>query len=249
MIALVSFLVVVALSLVIERVATVALSLTGLSHDAALFQARSALTGTGFTTVEAEQVASHPARRRIILTLMGLRNFEIITGVSTLVLTFVGAGNPQEEVVRGLWLSAGLIVLGLAASNGWVNRHLSRLIARALRRWTKLEVHDYTTLLGLTNGYTVRELRIGPRSWMAHRRLDELDLPEEGVTPLAVRRANSEFIGAPRHDVVLHPRDTLILYGRAERVQPNEIGTRQAGSAGEKAHLDAVDAHRGVALD
>jgi len=125
MIALVSFLVVVALSLVIERVATVALSLTGLSHDAALFQARSALTGTGFTTVEAEQVASHPARRRIILTLMGLRNFEIITGVSTLVLTFVGAGNPQEEVVRGLWLSAGLIVLGLAASNGWVNRHLS----------------------------------------------------------------------------------------------------------------------------
>ena len=44
MIALVSFLVVVTLSLVVERIATVALTLTGLSRDAAWFQARSALT-------------------------------------------------------------------------------------------------------------------------------------------------------------------------------------------------------------
>ncbi|HZC79855.1 MAG TPA: TrkA C-terminal domain-containing protein [Ktedonobacterales bacterium] len=108
-------------------------------------------------------------------------------------------------------------------------------------------MHDDTTLLGLTNGYTVRELRIGPRSWMAHRRLDELDLPEEGVTLLALRRANGEFIGAPRHDIELHPRDTLILYGRAEPL--SEIGTRQSGSAGDKAHLNAVDAHRRGALD
>ncbi|MGZ3673172.1 MAG: potassium transporter TrkA, partial [Ktedonobacterales bacterium] len=50
MVALVSFLLVLTLSLIIERIATVALTLTGLSRDAAAFQARSAFTGTGFTT-------------------------------------------------------------------------------------------------------------------------------------------------------------------------------------------------------
>ncbi len=239
MVALVSFLLVVTLSLIIERVATVALTLTGLSRDAAWFQARSALTGTGFTTGEAEQVASHPARRRIVMLLMGLRNFEIITGVSTLVLTFVGTGSSRDAVVRGLWLSAGLLVLVLAASNRWVDRHLSRLIGWGLRRWTKLDVRDYTTLLGLTSGYTVRELRVAKNSWLAQKRLDELNLPEEGVMVLAIQHANGEFVGAPRHDLLIRPRDRLILYGRAERLA--EIGGRQLGMLGDQAHHDAVD--------
>jgi hypothetical protein len=247
MVALVSFLLVITLSLVIERVATVALTLTGLSRDAAQFQARSALTGTGFTTGEAEQVASHPARRRIIMLLMGIRNFEIITGVSTLVLTFIGAGNSGEAVARGLWLSAGLVALGLAASNRWVDRRLSRLITWVLRRWTKLDVRDYTTLLGLTAGYTVRELPVGKNSWMAHRRLDELNLPEEGVTILAIQRPKGEFVGAPRHDLVIQPRDRVILYGLAERLA--EIGGRQLGAGGDQAHRQAMDTHRQIIRD
>lgn len=241
MVALVSFLLVITLSLLVERVATVALALTGLSHDAAWFQARSALTGTGFTTGEAEQVASHPARRRIILMLMGLRNFEIITGVSTLVLTFVGVGTSGEAVARSLVLCAGLLLLVVGASNRWVDRRLSRVIGWGLRRWTKLDVHDYTTLLGLTAGYTVQELRVTRNSWMAQKRLDELQLPDEGVTILAVLHANGAFTGAPRHDLVIQPRDTMILYGQAERLR--EISGRQHGTSGDRAHQKAVDSH------
>jgi len=40
------------------------------SRQAADVQARSALTGTGFTTSEAEPVVNHAARRRIVLQLM-----------------------------------------------------------------------------------------------------------------------------------------------------------------------------------
>ncbi len=66
MVALISFLLVVTFSLIVERVATVALTLTGLSRDAAQFQARSAFTGAGFTTGEAEQTRTkgRHARRR-----------------------------------------------------------------------------------------------------------------------------------------------------------------------------------------
>ena len=122
MVALVSFLLVPTLSIIVERVATVALILTGLSRDAARFQARSAFTGSGFTTSEAEAVVSHPARRRIVMLLMGMRNVEIITGVSTLVLSFVGVDSSREGAIRGLLIVAGLVALGLAASSKWVDR-------------------------------------------------------------------------------------------------------------------------------
>jgi hypothetical protein len=55
-----------------------------------------------------------------------------------------------------------------------VDRRLSRLIAWVLRRWTSLDVRDYTTLLGLTSGYGVLEMTVDADSWMAHKRLDEL---------------------------------------------------------------------------
>lgn len=62
-IGIVAFLTVLALSLTITRVATLVLAMTGLSWEAARFQARSAFTGTGFTTSEAESIVSHPVRR------------------------------------------------------------------------------------------------------------------------------------------------------------------------------------------
>jgi Trk-type K+ transport system membrane component len=50
MIAVVSLLLVLTISMVVTRVASVALVHTGMGPEAARFQARSALTGAGFTT-------------------------------------------------------------------------------------------------------------------------------------------------------------------------------------------------------
>ena len=50
------------LSLVITQLwagAMTALQLTGLSLESTAFQARSAFTGTGFTTLEAEKIVGH----------------------------------------------------------------------------------------------------------------------------------------------------------------------------------------------
>ena len=79
MIGVVSLLVVVCLALVITRVAMVALRATGLSHDVARFQARSALSGGGFTTNEAEAVVNHPVRRQTVLSLMLLSSAGVVT--------------------------------------------------------------------------------------------------------------------------------------------------------------------------
>ncbi|MCU1501381.1 MAG: TrkA-C domain protein [Ilumatobacteraceae bacterium] len=100
MIAVASLLVVLTLALVVTRVATVSLEATGLSRDEARFQARSALSGVGFTTSEAEDVARHPVRRRIILVLMLLSGAGVVTTAASLVLSFVDTSGARQSPTR-----------------------------------------------------------------------------------------------------------------------------------------------------
>jgi hypothetical protein len=146
-----------AVSLLVVRVATVALVFTGLSQQLARFQARSAFTGAGFTTAESEKVTQHPLRRRIIMLLMLLGNAGLVTAVSSLMLSFLNSANREEGVVwyRLAALALGLVVLWVIAYSNWVDERMTRVIEWALKRWTDLEVRDYSGLLHLARGYSV----------------------------------------------------------------------------------------------
>lgn len=238
MVALASVLIVLTLSLLINRIATVALTLTGLSRQAASFQARSAFTGVGFTTNEAEQVVAHPVRRRIIMLLMLLGNAGVVTTISSLLLTFINTVGPREWLLRLLILGIGLCILWFLAGSKWIDRYLSRLIHWALRKWTRLDVRDYNRLLHLSGDYTVTELEVQPDDWLANRQLNNLRLKQEGITVLGIHRQNGRYVGAPKGDTYIHPNDTLILYGKLPLL--NELDQRNADLAGERAHRRAV---------
>ena len=122
MAALISVFIAITLSLLITRIATEALTLTGLSRTCASFQARSAFTGAGFTTAESEAVVKHPVRRRIIMWLIFLGNAGIVTVISSLVLTFVSTSSVQNGLLRLLYLFLGLEILWLFATNRAFNR-------------------------------------------------------------------------------------------------------------------------------
>lgn len=77
--SVITLLVALTLSLLVNRIATVMLTHTGLSRDSARFQSSSALTGVGFTTRESQAVVDHPVRRRILMALMLIGNSGIIT--------------------------------------------------------------------------------------------------------------------------------------------------------------------------
>src|SRR6188472_4681707 len=98
--AAVSVLVVVLVSVLVARVGTVALTLTGMSRESARFQARSAFFGVGFTTAEAESVVGHPVRRRIIMWLILLGNAGVISVLGTLVISF--GGDNHDALRRAL---------------------------------------------------------------------------------------------------------------------------------------------------
>jgi hypothetical protein len=241
MVAVFTLLSVVAISIIIVRVATKALQLTGLSAEAARFQAYSAFSGTGFTTEEAEDVVRQPVRRRIVMIMMLLRNAGLVTVISTLVLSFVGTETGTDTLRRGVMLVGGLGVLALLARSGWADRQLSRVIDWALKRYTNLDVRDYYTLLNLKEDYNVSRFEIHKGTWLEGKTIQEVDLVREGVLVLGILRADGSYLGTPRGRYRLHAGDTLVLYGK--RPSLDELESRLAGTSGDAAHEKAKDAH------
>lgn len=245
MTAILSLLLVVTLSILVTRIAAIALRHTGLARQTARFQARSAFSGAGFTTTESEKVVNHPVRRRIVLTLMLLGNAGIVTAVSSLMLTFVGGGDAED---MDLWIKVVLLVTGLVllwafASSRWVDQLLSRLIDRALNRFTRLDVSDYEGLLHLAGDYKIVELAVADGSWLDGQPLRALRPAEEGVMVLGIAKPSGEWLGTPGGDTVARSGDRLIAYGRTEVIR--ELEERRAGD--NRGHDAAVDEQRRVA--
>jgi len=238
MVAVVSLLLVLTISMIVIRVASVALVHTGMGREAARFQARSAFTGTGFTTSEAESIVDHPVRRRIVSWLMLAGNVGIVTAMSSLLLSFVDMrGSDAVWTLLGV-LVAGVIVLLVISSSAWVDRHMCRAISWALKRFTQTDARDYARLLHLREDYGVSDLRVQPGEWLAGRTLAAAGLAEEGILVLGIECPGGHFIGAPAQDTEIREHDRLLLYGRTPRIA--EIDRRRSDGDGERSHHAAV---------
>lgn len=238
MIAIATLLAVITMTLIVNRVGAIALTATGLSTEVAHFQARSALTGVGFSTTESELVVTHPMRRRIVLGLMLVGNAGLVTIIATVVVGFAGQGDEGDVPAKIATLIGGLFLILLAARSRIIDRFLSKVISAALRRFTRLEVRDYVQLLDLASNYAVAEVGVEADSWVAEHELADLHLPAEGVLVLGIRRTDGSFIGAPRGHTRVHEHDTLILYGFADVL--DDLGKRKLGMAGDQAHQNLV---------
>ena len=110
MFALISLFVIVTVSIIIVRIGAVALTMTGVSKDLAVFQAQSAFSGVGFTINESESVVKHPVRRRIIRALMLMGNAGLTSAIAGLILTFY-RGTGQDLALRFGLVAGGLGLL------------------------------------------------------------------------------------------------------------------------------------------
>ncbi|WP_350200220.1 TrkA C-terminal domain-containing protein [Gracilimonas sp.] len=238
MIAIISLLVIISLSILITRIAATALIQTGLSKDAARFQARSAFTGTGFTTNESEHVVNHPVRRKILMILIFLGSAGVISTISSLILSFISLERIGYISIEIVVLMVGLIALLLLVQSKWIDRKLSYLINRALNRYTTLDVRDYYSLLHLSDNYRVSEIKVEQQDWLADKTLNDLQLHDEGILVLGIKRSNGEYIGAPRGETKIYNDDTVTLYGRAALLE--SLDDRQKGQSGDKKHAEAV---------
>lgn len=241
MVAITSLLFVLAASLLVTRVATVILTATGMSRQSARFQARSAFTGSGFTTSESERVVNHPLRRRVIGALMLLGNAGIVATASSVILG-LRSGGWGAEGWRGLEMVLGVLALVFLSRSQWVDVRLTRLIGRMLRRYTDLPTRDLDNLLDLSGRYAVSELAVREGDWLAGRRLGDLDLAGEGVLVLGITRRDGRYLGTPQPATRVCPGDVLVMYGEEGGV--DELDHRPAGADGDRLHAAAVARQR-----
>ncbi len=227
------------LSILITKIASQALIHTGLSKEVAQFQARSAFTGVGFTTTEAEKIVKHPVRRRIVMALMLIGNVGIISAMASLILTFINSNlETVDNVFRlGIILSA-LLLIYLLTKSKWLEKELARVIDWALNRFTRLNIKDYMELLNLTGDYEITVINVRDESWMAGKKLKELEIKKEGVSIVGIRRSDNSYIGTPHGDTKIVANDQLILYGREKTLK--NLEKRRQDSQGQEDHEQAA---------
>ncbi len=235
---IVSLLLILGISLIVTRVASVALEHTGLSRASARFQARSAFSGVGYTTTESEGIVSHPVRRKIVMTLMLLGNVGVVSAMAALLLSAIDLRSEQ-----GIGILLGVLVAGIAGlwafgSSRWVDRWMCRAIAWALRRWARLDAKDYEALLHLRDEFGVARFRVEPDDWIADRRIAESRLAEEGLLVLSLECPAGSFVASPPADTLIRSGDEIVVFGPVDRVE--DLECRRVGDAGDRAHDEGV---------
>lgn len=212
--------IIVLAALLVVKVGSSALQLTGMSKPVARFQAASAFFGVGFTTSEAEQVVSHPVRRKIILHLIVLGNIGLTSALATLLVTFMGSSERGLGVTFA-WLGAiglGVLVLALFFNLRVVSEPLDRLMRSTLEKAGMVRVMDYDYLLNLQDGFCVYDGEIHEEHPWVGKRLWQIRPADAGVIVLGIYRDNGDFVGAPQKDTVIEKGDVLMVYGRDEDV-------------------------------
>lgn len=200
MTAALTLLIILAVSLIVVRIGGTALRLTGMSLDAARFQSISALTGTGFTTQEAETTMHHPLRRRVLIALMFTGHLGVVSLASAVIL---GVSTAQEGSVAWtvLYMLLAVIVICAVAMSDAVDTFICGAIAAGLKRFGWFDEGQYLVLNELPDGTQIAE-------HVAQQNCD-IDAPSLG---LMVLRMNDE----PPNSGTLHltAGDRVLCFGQ-----------------------------------
>lgn len=182
MAGVISFLTVLIISISIVKVASIMLKHTGMSEDMARFQARSAYTGTGFTTVESEAIDWLLSK----LVQLFFKRFTRVYAHDYDSLLFLGK---DYEVVKfavdqSSWLAdlsmkdgrlndEGILVLGIQRSDGYY--------VAVPRGETIVYAGDEIIVYGRESSlHSLMERKRGEDGDMDHIRQVEIQLRQEG---------------------------------------------------------------------
>ncbi len=212
--AALSLFVLLSISVLIVRIASVALRHTGLEDGSAKFQALSAISGTGFTTKEAESIVNYPVRRRIVMLLMVLGNLGVVTVMATVVVSFIDTRGDTDAVIKQLaWLVVVVAVLWFLILNKHAERWMCGTIGRVLESTTFLGKRHFTRLLQVGDGYSVCEHPVA-RAWLqSDGALSAADLEAMELTVLATHTATGDLDHVFRSTADLESGDALVVYG------------------------------------
>jgi len=186
----------------------------GMGEIAAAFEARSALTGAGYTTPRSQMVADDPASSDAASMLFVVGYVGPMAILGLLGLSFI-APTAEDTGTRGLALAvliAGLVLLDRLGLVIRVARPPARFVAKHLFR---AHIESPWVVFG---DQAVAGLTISAASPLVHRTFDEQPFGDGDVTLLEIQRrvdGDSQQLTTPAPDEQIQSGDTLVVYGTA----------------------------------
>jgi len=225
------FIAVVVVAYFVVKIGAAAFELTGLDPEQSNFQSVSAFTGTGFTTREAELIASHKERRKIASVLMILGNAGFVTMIATLVSTISPGSAPkllipikyQLPVVLIPYYNLCIILILLylvyklfrssKLSDVLIGKVQQRMVDKKLIQRARFE-----ELLLSAKGYGISQILLTEESALLNKSLSESRLRSHDMLVLSVER-DDEHIVNPGANVKLRLNDKLVCFGKLENIR------------------------------
>jgi hypothetical protein len=173
------------------------------------------MTGTGFTTGEAELVVNHPRRRRIIAWLIVLGNVSIIATLISLIITV----RSDMEVPSMLFIVIVASVIVIIILSIWlgilrrINDAIVSVVSTALGR--KLLVRN--EILHQVGSYGVVRVAVSQKAAETGMTIGDTGLIEGGVTILAIERKD-KVLPFPGADERIQLGDQLLCYGEVANI-------------------------------
>ncbi len=199
---------------------SLALEATGMERSRARFQAISALTTSGFTTRESENVVGHPRRRLIVSWMMFLGSVGIILFLLLLFVLLVIGTPPTKPTSPFIYvLSAVPAVILLVLFWLGVLDKLGTAIVNGLKRsrYFKPELSD-TEIIYQAAEHSLARLTVGRAAPEVGSRISDTGLAKAGVRVLAIERGD-KVIFYPETKEVVQAGDHLIYFGQTEEVK------------------------------
>ena len=193
---------------------SIALEATGMERRKARFQALSALTGTGFTTGEAESVVNHPRRRKIVSWLIVLGNVGIIAFL-ILVIMYIRSGLIAPSLLFIGIVIVILLAVILSIRFGIINKLTTAMLTLVgkRRRQPCLKTEE---ILHEAGRYGVVRLAVGEEA-AAGLTLRDTGFLENDISVLALERKD-EVVSLPDAEQQLLAGDQLLCYGEVARI-------------------------------
>jgi amino acid transporter len=198
---------------------SIALEATGMERSRARFQAMSALTGTGFTTREAENIVGHPRRRLIVGWMMFLGSVGIILFLLILLVIIVVGIKPAKPTSAVTLVLSALPAVALMVLY-WIGvlDKLATKIVNWLKRtgYFKPELSN-TEIIYHAGEYSLARLTIGKAAPEVGSTISDTGLVKGNIKVLAIERGDKVMF-YPEAKEVVQAGDHLIYYGRTEEI-------------------------------
>jgi amino acid transporter len=198
---------------------SIALEATGMERARARFQAMSALTGTGFTTRETEDVVSHPRRRLIAGWLMFLGNAGILLFLLIILIIVIVGIKPAKPMSPAFIIALAIPPIALMVLY-WIG--VLDKLATKIVNWLKRSGY-FTSDMSIketihhSGDYSIARLTMGRKAPEVGCKISDISLAKHNITILAIERGD-RTLPFPEAKEIVSAGDHLLCYGKTDEI-------------------------------